>query len=390
MHNATTSPEVVVAGHICLDIIPDLPATAATIEPGRLYNIGAAALSTGGAVSGTGLALHTLGVPTALMGKIGEDMFGQAVLGIIREFDARLADGMIVSPGETTSYSIVINPPDIDRTFLHCTGANDTFGPEDIRMDIVREAKIFHFGYPPLMKRFYAESPEAVAALLKPIHDLGITTSLDMAWPEPAAPAGKADWRAILEAALPYVDVFLPSAEETLLMLRRKRFYELTAKGPDWPLHITADDLSDLSDDLIAMGARVVGLKTGERGFYLRTGTGFDSLGRAMPEVDPAWHDREIWAPCYKPEEIVGTTGSGDSTIAGFLTALLNGEGPEQALNDANAVGAFSVESAYALGGLRPWEEVKARLATGWERAALSVDSVGWNQDSAGLWHKSG
>ena len=79
---------VVVAGHICLDIIPafrrNTSAPDALFAPGALVEIGQAVLSTGGAVSNTGLALHRLGTPVRLMGKIGDDLFGEAVRRISR------------------------------------------------------------------------------------------------------------------------------------------------------------------------------------------------------------------------------------------------------------------------------------------------------------------
>ena len=62
------SAEAVVAGHICLDIIPAL-AGEAIPAPGRLVAAGPAVTATGGAVSNTGLALHRLGVPTRLAGR---------------------------------------------------------------------------------------------------------------------------------------------------------------------------------------------------------------------------------------------------------------------------------------------------------------------------------
>ena len=48
---------------------------------------------------------------------------------------------MLISPGEDSSYTLVINPPGIDRIFIHCPGANDTFGAADIPIDEVRQAR---------------------------------------------------------------------------------------------------------------------------------------------------------------------------------------------------------------------------------------------------------
>ena len=78
------------------------------------------------------------------------------------------------------------------------------------------------------------------------------------------------------------------------------------------------------------------------------------------------WRDRELWQPAYRPDEVVGTTGAGDATIAGFLAALLRDVPPERALSIAAAVGACNVEAADAVGGVRGWEETLARLDAGW------------------------
>ena len=75
----------VVAGHICLDIFPDLVGYTSEVFqksflPGHLLNIGPIFYSTGGPVPNTGLALHKLGVETSLMGKIGDDFSGTILL----------------------------------------------------------------------------------------------------------------------------------------------------------------------------------------------------------------------------------------------------------------------------------------------------------------------
>ena len=71
--------EVVVAGHVSLDVFPALYGPL-TIEPGRLVVVGPAVLSTGGVVANTGGALHRLGVRVGMVAKVGADVFGRAVL----------------------------------------------------------------------------------------------------------------------------------------------------------------------------------------------------------------------------------------------------------------------------------------------------------------------
>jgi sugar/nucleoside kinase (ribokinase family) len=127
--------EVVVAGHVCLDIIPTFSPGSGEgnlFGPGKLSLVGPVVLSTGGAVSNTGLALDRLGVAARLAGKVGDDFFGRTVLDILRGYSPSLTEGMIVGKDEETSYTIVVSPPGVDRFFLHSPGANDTFSADDV------------------------------------------------------------------------------------------------------------------------------------------------------------------------------------------------------------------------------------------------------------------
>lgn len=388
---------VIVAGHICLDIIPGLTgisreAFERSFTPGHLVQCGPAALSTGGAVSNVGLALHQLGVPTQLMGKIGADLFGQAVRQIVEARGPGLSAGMIVDEGAATSYSVTINPPEVDRIFLHYPGPNDTFSAADVRYDLAGSAQVFHFGYPPLMRCMYADEGLGLADMMRRVRAGGATTSLDMTFPDPASASGRADWRLILSRTLPHVDIFLPSIEEVLYMLRRPTYDDLSTRhGADLLDGITPELLADLSAELLGMGVKIAGLKLGHRGFYLRTAgpAVLAGLGRAAPADPAAWADQELWAPCFRVD-VVGTTGAGDTTIAGFIAGLLRGLSPRETLTAAVAVGACNVEAADALSGVRPWDETLGRVAAGWPRHTLAVDAAGWQFESAhGLWARS-
>ncbi|MBN1285600.1 MAG: carbohydrate kinase family protein [Anaerolineae bacterium] len=381
--------EAVVAGHICLDFIPAFDASLrgemdALVAPGRLTEVGAATFSTGGAVSNTGLNLHRLGIDTALMGKVGDDLFGGAVLDIVKRYKPELADGMVVVPGATTSYTIVINPPHLDRAFLHCAGANHTFSADDVRYDLLEGARLFHFGYPPIMQRFYANDGDELAEMFRRAKATGVTTALDMSMPDPQGPSGHADWRKVLEKTLPYVDIFAPSFEELLFMLDRVRFDELDARG-DLLEGMTPADAQLLAEMVMAAGAKVLMLKIGERGAYLRTAFVMDAetFGRAAPPDLRAWESRELWAPCFLPTKVVGTTGTGDATIAGLLAAVLHGQSPEDALTIATAVGASSVEAADSLSGVMTFDQTMARIAAGWARQSLALDAPGWHWSAA-------
>ena len=386
----------VVAGHICLDIIPEIRALPpggfnATFLTGHLLEVGPAALSTGGAVSNSGLALHRLGIPTQLICKVGADAFGRIVRELIESNGAGLAAGLVMDPQAATSYSMIINPPDVDRIVLHNPAANHTFGADDIDYQLVRQAALFHFGYPPLMRRMYAQNGVGLVDLFRQAKQTGVTTSLDMSYPDPAAEAGRVDWTAILKATLPWVDIFLPSIEEILVMLHPGDFEQLSARG-NLLEQVTPALLHSLSDELLAMGVSLVVFKMGARGLYLRSASrqAITRLGRAAPADPTAWAGKELWSPCFRVP-VKGTTGAGDSAIAGFLSALLRGLGPERALTMASAVGACNVEAADALSGLRSWEATLARIQAGWERLPLRLEEPGWEwNQSDQIWQRNG
>jgi sugar/nucleoside kinase (ribokinase family) len=389
---------IIVAGHICLDIIPDLSAISQGtfdqyFRPGHLIETGPVTLSTGGAVSNTGLALHRLGVPTQLMGKVGDDLLGRAVLQIVASHGAELVEGMVVDGRTSTSHTVIISPPGVDRIFLHCPGANDTFGAAAMDYDAVAGARLFHFGYPPIMRLMYEDGGEQLVEMFRRVKTYSVTTSLDMALPDPASAAGRVDWITILRALLPYVDVFLPSIEEILFMLRREVYEELLqATGENSLLRlVTPALLSDVSCELLAIGGKVVGFKLGDRGLYVRTADrpAIETMGAARPSDASVWAGWELWTPCFQVD-VAGTTGAGDATIAGFLAGLLRDLSPEEAVTAAVAVGACNVETADAVSGVRPWDEMWHRVKDGWMRHALSLDAPGWCLDPRHhLWTRS-
>jgi sugar/nucleoside kinase (ribokinase family) len=359
--------DIIVAGHICLDVIPTLSelteGLASLLEPGKLVSVGEAITATGGAVPNTGLCLRRLGLEVELMGKVGDDMFGSALLSILRSAAPEAVRGMKIAVGEPTSYTIVLSPPGIDRIFLHCPGTNHTFCADDIDYEIVSQARLFHFGYPPLMRRIY-QDPGELAGILRRVKELGLTTSLDLAKPDPSSEAGRVAWRDWLSAVLPFVDVFLPSLDEITFALH-----------PDEPaLPPTGDRLSAVAEELIRLGAAIVVLKLGDQGLYLRTTTEMGRLARAGRAVTATsdWLNRELQAACFRAN-LVGTTGSGDCTIGGFLANLLMGSAPEAALTGAVAVGGFSVEASDAVSGVPKWEVVRSRVERGWPRLPVSL-----------------
>jgi sugar/nucleoside kinase (ribokinase family) len=357
--------DVIVTGHLCLDLHPDMaqvPLQALNM-PGSLAECGPLGLSGGGAVPNVGLSLHRLGVNVRLMAAVGDDLIGHAIIDLLNARSPELTRSIAVRPGEQSSYSIVLAPLRSDRIFLHFPGNNTTFGLPDIDFDIVAQAKHFHLGYPTILPRLMASDGAEMAEIFRRAKATSVTTSLDMTLPDPLSPSGRADWRAILRSALPYVDVFVPSIEEILFMLRRADFDAWRGKVLE---HIDAAYLSDLAAELLDMGAAVAGFKLGESGMFLQTGPldRFAAFGRSPIRTDE-WANQQLWHPAFQVS-VEGTTGAGDSAYAGLITALLRGLSPEDAIRHACAVGACNVETADSSAGVRSWDETTTRIRAGW------------------------
>jgi sugar/nucleoside kinase (ribokinase family) len=323
-------------------------------------------------VSNTGLALHRLGVPTRLLGKLGDDLLGRLLLEFLRSHDPRLAESMIVAPGEPTSYTVVFNTPEGDRGFLHCSGANDTFHPDELDFSTLAGSALFHFGYPPIMRRMYQDGGAETVALFQRAKSLGCTTSLDMACPDPRSEAGHVDWDAFLRAVLPHVDLFTPSYEDLRVLL-----------GANTPPADRLADCDQLAGKFLAYGVAAVVIKLGSNGLYLRTTphmARWQSVGRAMTGDAAAWTGRVLLAPCFDVT-VKGTTGAGDVTGAGFLAAFGRGCSPEEALVAATAAGASGVEQADATSGVPPWNQMWQRVQAGWPQREPALGLGGWSRN---------
>ncbi|NSW51755.1 MAG: carbohydrate kinase family protein [Anaerolineae bacterium] len=388
--------KAIVAGHLCLDIIPGLSSVDgqqffSLFQPGRLLQVDTASISTGGAASNTGLALSKLGIDTSIIAKVGQDPFGILVKEILEEYHQGIGDDLLIDPAGSTSYTVIINPKGVDRIFLHSPGANDHFTGDELDFGRIANTQLFHFGYPQLMRQMYIENGRNLARMFHEVRDAGVVTSLDVTFPDPSTEMGQVHWETILGNALEYVDIFCPSIEEILFMLFPSQYADLAAKG-EVLAQVSAELLMNVSQKLIEFGVQVVLIKLGDQGLFLRTANSINresNIGKLL--TDPArWSNKYIWSPCYRVR-VVGTTGAGDAAIAGFLAAILHGKEPEEAVNIAAAVGACNVEQADALSGVRDWDSTLGRIRSGWMKNDVSHllnNDWDWIEESQ-VWRKS-
>lgn len=367
---------VICAGHACIDITPTIPDTGResldqVLQPGKLLHVGPAEMSLGGSVSNTGIGMKVLGADVTLAAKIGRDAFGDLIESRYRAYGAE--GGLIRQEKDATAYSVVLAIPGIDRIFLHHPGANDTFTADDLDWERISDAALFHFGYPPLMRSMFLREGDELVRVFEKARSCGMATSLDFAAIDPDSEAGRADWRRILQRVLPLTDFFVPSIEELCYMLDKDRLkdWKRRAEGRDVCEVLDPDaDIRPLADVCMDLGCKVLLIKCGSPGLYLRTGSG-DLLGKISGRVEldtEAWAGQDFFETSYRPDRILSGTGAGDTSIAAFLTSMLEGDGPDWAARYAAATGACCITQLDAISGLLSLPELKKKILAGWDK----------------------
>lgn len=372
--------KAVVAGHVCVDITPVFSKQSEgtlgeILVPGSLIHMNGVDVHTGGAVANTGLAMKKLGADVRLMGKVGNDEFGRIVQNIFSEYGA---DGALIeTENAATSYTVALAVPGTDRIFLHDTGANDTFCKEDLDMEAVCEADLFHFGYPTLMKKMYENGGEEFLSMLAAVKEAGTAVSLDLAAIDADSAAAKQDWGEILRRALPLVDFFVPSVEELCYMLDEKRYrsWRERAGAGDVTEVLTIEDIRPLGEKVIGMGARAALIKCGAPGIYYKTGDRerMEPLCKMLELSEAEWVDKEGFEVSFKPEAVRSGTGAGDTSIAAFLASVLRGKSLAEAVRMAAGAGAFCVAAFDALSGIPSYETIEEKIRQGWEKNPFTI-----------------
>ena len=383
--------EIVAAGHTCLDLIPaftiegEVEKMTDVLVPGKMINMGECVIAGGGPVTNAEVSIRRLGVKTELIGKVGNDDFGRLVLDWYEKNEGHFK-GIKMVDGESTSYTIAICIPGIDRFYLHHCGANDTFGYDDMDYNLVGRAKLMLFGYPPWMRKIYENTGAELTKILKKTKELGTTTALDLSLPDVDSYAGQVDWKAILTDWVPLSDIMVPSAEELFYFLYKDKFLEKRDKlGHKETVldQMTVKEISTMGRDLIRMGAAIAMIKCGSRGLYIYTAgqERLKKMGAAGCADLENWANRELWFPVYQEEKFVGALGSGDSAIAGFLSAFVWGHSIESCLRYANAAGSMNVTVPDGLSWNKGFDDLTRRIKAGWKTKEMKINEPGWKKE---------
>jgi sugar/nucleoside kinase (ribokinase family) len=261
-----------------------------------------------------------LGMPAAIVSRVGDDDFGRLNL------DRLAADGVDVSgidvaKGEATGSAFVRYRPDGSRAFVYNIAHSATG-----RLVVTPDAEALMDSCDHLHVMGTALSAPGLADVAREavarVKDRGGTLSFDPNLrPEILQAPGL---RAALDEVLARCDLFLPSGEEIYLFTE-------------------AEDEAGAVTELLHRGVRDIVVKRGDRG-----ASHFDADGRtdvaALPvvEVDP--------------------TGAGDCFGGAFVSLWLAGATPETALRYANAAGAHAVTRLGPMEGAATRDQLDALL----------------------------
>jgi sugar/nucleoside kinase (ribokinase family) len=361
--------DAVIAGYFCMDMVPGFQkkqeGISGFLEPGKLIEIDGLGFSAGGVVANTGAAMKKFGSKVFLNGLIGEDLLGKIARDWFEKLD--LSEGIQITNRAGTAFSIVLAPPGIDRIFLESPGCNKIFDIGSVDFEAASQSRLFHFGYPPLLRRFYLNMGAGLQSMFSRIRQMGVVTSMDFSLPDRQSESGKQNWLHIMERVLPYTDIFVPSLEEALQIMIPDQYEKIlsAAGNSDVVDQVPISLIREIGKRIMDCGVKILLIKAAHRGIYLLTGD-ISPLnkerGLNLPESD--WNYRELWCNAYPadPAKVKNATGAGDTAVAAFLTAILDGNTAEHALKYAAIAGRNNLYCHDIYEELDDWQSMEKEL----------------------------
>jgi sugar/nucleoside kinase (ribokinase family) len=320
-------PSIIVLGDINVDIMGRVTAWP---QPGEDCLSQKLETRCGGVGANCAFGLARWGATPRLVGCVGQDVFGDYVLQMLRESGTDVRHVQRASAATTGIFYINVTP-DGERTFFGGRGANALLRLPPRSAALTSGPAAAHIAG----HSFLDPGPEQAATrLIKAIHARGGWVSLDVGM-EPS----KAIPQKILQIARS-VDILLISLDEAAALTGTRDPFEAFAA-------------------LRKAGARDVVLKVGRRGCLVSQ--------NAEPMLIPSFSVRTV-----------DSTGAGDAFVAAFLQARLRGWPTIEGAIAANAAGALATTVVGAGQNLPGQREVAAllreqRLTGKWDQARKRV-----------------
>lgn len=283
-------------------------------EKGVLLPVNSITMHSGGNAMTAAINLRKLGVESSLVGRVGNDMFGDYLKGCLTRAGVKI-DGIKADDSVQTSASVLmIEEGTGERSFFHCYGSNAAFSIDDIDFDVIEKNDIVFVTGSFLLETFDGKQ---TMEFLKKCKEMGKTTALDVCWDA----TGR--WGEVLNQAMPYIDIFLPSIDEARLIAKKE----------------TPEEMADV---FFENGVKAVVIKCGSKGCYVR------------PDKD----SEGVMLPIFKVDNVVDTTGAGDSFCSGFLAAYAREEEILDCARFGNATGAHACMAKGATEGIKSYDEI--------------------------------
>jgi len=170
-----------------------------------------------------------------------------------------------------------------------------------------------------------------------------------------------------MKRVLPYTDIFVPSLEEVLQIMKPGEYARIISSAGNSEIIdlIPLSIIREIGRTIIELGAKILLIKAGHRGIYLLTGdiSGLNQKeGFNLPEED--WNHRELWCDAYPadPEKVKNATGAGDTAAAAFLSAILDGTTAETALKLAAIAGRNNLYCQDIYKEINGWQEMEKEI----------------------------
>jgi sugar/nucleoside kinase (ribokinase family) len=291
--------DVLAVGQLVADVV--VPQVTRLPRDGEAIWVEPLLFTAGGGALNAATVLDRLGVSVGLCGLVGHDRAGRMVLDALSATRIDAA-GVRQTDRAATSASVVLVSPDGQRSFYHHPGATSLLSPDDIPADRLASARVVLLPAITKLKGF------DLAAFLRRMRQAGKRVVVDVDY-DPVTP-----WPQLLAEILPFVDVFVPSADEAAAITGQT-------------------DPAGMARRFRNLGAGWVGIKRGAHGCFLDTGNAAVTV--------PA---------CRVP--VVDTTGAGDAWVGGLVAGYLWGWEPGRVARLANACGAMAVTAPGATEGV--------------------------------------
>lgn len=321
---------IIIAGNILVDIVKSIDCYP---KMGMLSNISSVSRAVGGCVPNTAINLAKIdrSVPIEVIGRIGDDEYGNYVVSRMRKYGI-ITDKISVSPTEPTSFSDVMSLRSGERTFFHARGANAEFSPEHIDINSLN-CNLLHIGYILLLDSFDKEDEEygtVMARFLSAVQERGIKTSIDV------VSDSSADYHKMIVPALKYCNYAIINEIESCATFGIEP-YDRNGK-----LDISAVKTAMTKMAESGVKDKVI-IHSKEMGLCLDVASGSFT---AVPSLK------------IPKEEIKGSVGAGDSYCAGCLYGIYNELSDKEILEFASSAAACNLFSENSVDGMKSREEI--------------------------------